>query len=230
MYPLTEDVDRYALAHLLGEPLHTATNEVSGDLPLRFDRLGPEAVGTCLHDALTELVARSVDERAIRTAGPEVRAAFDEAVNAIPKPVGEAEREGMFAFFEIVLDDFLDSDLWERIVDPATVVDTERPLDGLAEVGDLEVEIHGRADFVVEYPTGDRFVTDVKIALAEPTSETRRRYELQIAAYAFLARQSGASDVRVRRTVETFGVATETTAASWPPDIVHRRLQRFLGR
>jgi len=141
-----------------------------------------------------------------------VRAAFDEAVNAIPKPVGEAEREGMFAFFEIVLDDFLDSDLWERIVDPATVVDTERPLDGLAEVGDLEVEIHGRADFVVEYPTGDRFVTDVKIALAEPTSETRRRYELQIAAYAFLARQSGASDVRVRRTVETFGVATETTA------------------
>jgi len=56
-----------------------------------------------------------------------------------PEPVGEAEREGMFAFFETVLDDFLDSDLWDRIADPATVVDTERPLDGLAEVGDLGV-------------------------------------------------------------------------------------------
>ncbi|OYR77773.1 hypothetical protein DJ71_17735, partial [Halorubrum sp. E3] len=83
MYPLTEDADRYALAHLLGEPLHTTTNAVADDLPLRFDRLGPEAVGTCLHDALTELVARGVDERAIRAGGPAVRAAFDEAVDGI---------------------------------------------------------------------------------------------------------------------------------------------------
>ncbi|PAU79767.1 exonuclease V subunit beta [Halorubrum salipaludis] len=230
MYPLTEDADRYALAHLLNEPLHTTANDVDDDLPLRFDRLGPESVGTCLHDALTELVARGVDERAIRTTGPQVRAAFDEAVTALPKRVGEAEREGMFAFFETVLGDFLDSDLWDRIADPATAVAVERPLDGLAEVGDLEVEIHGRADFVVEYPDGDRFVTDVKIALAEPTRETRRRYELQIAAYAFLAEQRGASDATVRRTVETFGVARETTTSSWPADIVRRRLRRLLDR
>ncbi|EMA58749.1 UvrD-helicase domain-containing protein [Halorubrum lipolyticum] len=230
MYPLTEDADRYALAHLLGEPLHTATNEVSDGLPLRFDRLGPEAVGTCLHDALTRLVAGGVDGGAIRTTGADARAAFDEAANALPEPVAGAEREGMFAFFRTVLDDFLDSDLWERIADPATAVGVERPLDGLAEVDDLEVEIHGRADFVVEYPTGERFVTDVKIALAEPTPETRRRYELQIAAYAFLAEQRGASDATVSRTVETFGVATETTGASWPPDIVHRRLRRLLDR
>ncbi|WP_321163763.1 PD-(D/E)XK nuclease family protein [Halorubrum saccharovorum] len=187
-------------------------------------------MGTCLHDALTELVARGVDERAIRTTGPKVRAAFDEAVNALPKPVGEAEREGTFAFFETVLDDFLDSDLWERIADPATEVAVERPLDGLAEVGDLEVEIHGRADFVVEYPDGERFVTDVKVALADPTPETRRRYELQIAAYAFLAEQRGASDAPVRRTVETFGVARETTTASWPAVIVQRRLRRLLEK
>lgn len=103
-------------------------------------------------------------------------------------------------------------------------------MDGLAEIGDLEVEIHGRADFVVEYPTGDRFLTDVKIVLAEPTPETRRRYELQIAAYAFLAEQRGGSGETVRRTVETFGVATETTGDSWPPDIVHRRLRRLLDR
>lgn len=230
MYPLTEDADRHALAHLLGEPLHTETNEVSGDLPLRFDRLGPEEVGTCLHDALTGLVARGVDERAIRTTGSEARAAFDEAVNALPKSVGVDEREGMFAFFEAVLGDFLDSDLWERIADPKTEVGIERSLDGLVEVGDLEVEIHGRADFIVESPTGERFVTDVKIALAEPTPETRRRYELQIAAYAFLAEQSGATDASVRRTVETFGAARETTASSWPPDIVHRRLRRLLDR
>ncbi|WP_123620319.1 UvrD-helicase domain-containing protein [Halorubrum sp. CSM-61] len=230
MYPLTEDADRYALAHLLNEPLHTTTNEVAHDLPLRFDRLGPEEVGTCLHDALTKLVTRGVGERAIRTTDPEVRAAFDDAVNALSEPVDETEREGMFAFFGSVLDDFLGSDLWDRIADPATEVGVERPLDGLAEVGDLEVEIHGRADFVVEYPNGERFVTDAKIALAEPTPETRRRYELQIAAYAFLADQRGARDAPVRRTVETFGVARETTTASWPADIVHRRLRRLLDR
>jgi len=230
MYPLTEDADRYALAHLLGEPLHTTTNEVPGDLPLRFDRLGPEEVGTCLHDALTNLVARDLDDRAIRPADSEIRAAFDAAANALPKPVGEGERAGMLAFFETVVDDFLDSDLWERIADPATAVSVERPLDGLADVGDIEVEIHGRADFVVEHPNGERFVTDVKISLTQPTSETRRRYELQIAAYAFLAEQTDASNARVRRTVETFGVARETTTASWPADIVHRRLRRFLDR
>ena len=230
MYPLTEDADRYALAHLLGEPLHTTTNAVSDDLPLRFDRLGPEAVGTCLHDALTALVARGVDERAIRATVPDVRAAFDGAANALPEPVDEAEREGLFVLFETVLDDFLDSDLWDRIADPTTAVGVERPLDGLAEIGDLEVEIHGRPDFVVEYPDGERFVTDVKVALAEPTPETRRRYELQIAAYAFLAEQCGDSDASVRRTVETFGVARETTTTSWPAGVVHRRLRRLLDR
>jgi ATP-dependent helicase/nuclease subunit A len=229
LYPLTESVDTYTLPHLLGEPLHTETNDVPADLPLRFDRLGPEEVGTCLHTALTRLVLRDTDEQTLRTMGPKVRTVFDEAVDEVSTRVSEDERDGMFVFFETVLGDFLDSALWERIVDPETDVSVERPLDGLAEINDLEVEIHGQTDFLIEDSNGDRVVTDVKISLTEPTPETQRRYELQIAAYAFLAQKNGDADSLVQRTVETFGVTSETTTTSWPAEIIQKRLQRLLG-
>lgn len=59
MHPLTEDTDRYVLPHLLEESLHTDANEIPEELPLPFDQLGPDDVGTCLHDVLTRLVERS---------------------------------------------------------------------------------------------------------------------------------------------------------------------------
>ena len=223
MYPLTKDKDRYALAHLLGEPLHTETNDVAEDLPLVFERMGPDEVGSCVHEALTELVEREVSERAVRSMGEEVRDVFDEVVHEREPGIGVDERDGLFAFFADVLDDFVESDLWARIAEAKTVV-VERPVDGLVSLGDVEVEVHGEADFLTVSPSGEIHVTDVKASLTDLTEKTRRRYELQVAAYGYLFDQQEASAEPVRRTVETFGATRETVTSSWSPSVVERRL------
>ncbi|AUX08301.1 ATP-dependent helicase/nuclease subunit A [Halalkaliarchaeum desulfuricum] len=228
MYPLTETLDEHTIAHLLGEPLHTDTNDVPDDLPLQFDLLGPEEVGSCLHAVLTELVVRDVPERSLRTVGPEVRRTFDEVLTAATPRVGEDEREGMFTFFESVLEDFLESDLWSLIQNPETEVSVERPIDGLVEIADVEFEIHGQADFVVELPSGKRHVADVKITLTDQTPESRRRYELQVTTYSYLLEQQGISPPLVSRAVETLGVDRDTIESAWPSQIVERRLAALI--
>ena len=230
MYPLTEDSESYTIAHLLGEPLHTDTNDVPDNLPLLFDQLGPEAVGTCLHAVLTELVARGITEKSLRAVDSAVKQVFDEVVNEIEPRATAAERNGMFAFFERVLAGFLNSDLWGRIKDPRTDVHVERPIDGLVELSGIEFEIHGQVDFVIGYPNGERILSDVKIALAEPSEETHRRYELQIAAYAYLSEQKKDADGAVQGTVETLGITTDTTTSSWPPNIIRARIGRLVDQ
>ena len=227
MYPLTEDLDKHTIPHLLGESLHTDTNDVPDDLPLLFDQLGPEAVGTCLHAVLTELVARGITETSLRAMNWNVRETFDDVIDDLASEASVAERDGMYAFFERVLVGFVDSNLWERIEDPRTDVSVERPIDGLVESGGVEFEIHGQIDFVIEYPNGERILSDVKIALAEPTEKTHQRYQLQIAAYTYLSEQMKESNTTVEGTVETFGVTTGTTTSSWPSDIIQTRLERF---
>ncbi|WP_128476989.1 UvrD-helicase domain-containing protein [Halorussus pelagicus] len=228
MYQLTEDPDRYVLDHLLGGSLHTDAGDLPDDLPLRFDRLGPEAVGSCLHDVLTKLVVRGVSESALRATGEEVEAAFDEALRECEARIGEAERAGLLTFFEeYVLEDFLASDLWDRLRTAESVA-VETPIDGLVEVEGVEVEMHGEADFVLELPSGERYVTDAKISLAETTPETRRRYKLQVAAYGYLFERESASSVPVHRTVETFGVTQRTVTSELPLAVVERRLSGLL--
>lgn len=229
-YPLTEDLDENFLAHLLEDSLHTETNDVPDDLPLEFDRLGPGEVGSCLHSVLTELVERDVPENSLRRMDDDVRQVFDEKVKEVNPRIGSNEYDGLWTFLAVVLDGFLESDLWNRIREPQTVVTVEWPIDGLVTIGDVEIELHGEADFVVEYPSGERHVTDIKIALTEPTTETQRRYDLQVAAYAYLFDQETASSGSVRRTIETFGVSSETITSSWPPEIVNRRLAKLLDR
>ena len=228
MYPLTEDPNEHTIAHLLGEPLHTDAHDVSDDLPLSFDQVGPDGVGRCLHAVLTKLVARGTSEQSLRTMDSEVRRVFDDVVADIAPGVTPDEIDGMYAFFEHVLTEFLNTELWEQIEDPRTTISVEQPIDGLVKLNGVEFEIHGQTDFVIEYPDGERILTDVKIALAEPTAETRRRYELQIAAYAYLTEQTKEADAPVRGTIETLGVTTETTTSSWPPDIVQSRLRRLI--
>ncbi|SFC58196.1 ATP-dependent helicase/nuclease subunit A [Halobiforma haloterrestris] len=224
MYPLTEGQDEYLIAHLLGDSLHTETNDVPDDLPLEFDRLGPGEVGTCLHDVLTELVECDVPENSLRRMNDDVRRVFDEKVKEMAPKIGSDEREGLWAFFAVVLDDFLASDLWERIRDPQTITTVEQPIDGLSTIDGVEIEIHGEADFVVELPSGERHVTDVKITLTDQTPETRHRYELQVAAYSYLFEQQECSTKPVNRAVETFGVERDTIKSGWPSEIIERRL------
>ena len=224
LYPLTDDPDAQVLDHLLGNALHTEANDVPNDIPLQFDRLGPDDVGSCLHEVLTTLVEREVPEHTLRSLGDEVRRVFDDVVDDHAPRIDDDERDGLFTFFrEDVLDDFLASDLWNRI-QRAERVTVERPIDGLVTVDDVEIEIHGTSDFVVESPSGEQYVADLKITLTDQTPETRRRYELQVTAYSYLFEQQESSESPVKRTVETFGVERDTIESSWPSNIVERRL------
>lgn len=224
MYPLTESLDEHTIPHLLGEPLHTETNDIPDDIPLQFDELGPEDVGSCLHEVLTTLTEREVAEETLDSPTDDVRDVFDDVIDDGALRIDDDERVGLFAFFRgAVLDDFLASDLWSRI-QRAERVSVERPVDGLVTIDGVEMEIHGTIDFIVESSTGERHVTDVKITLTDQTPETRRRYELQVAAYSYLLEQQRYSEPSIHRTVETFGVERETVASSWPPEVVKRRL------
>ncbi|GAB3679139.1 hypothetical protein GCM10028857_00020 [Salinarchaeum chitinilyticum] len=224
LYPLTENLDEQVLNHLLGNPLHTDANDVPDHVPLQFDKLGPDDVGSCLHEVLTTLVKREMPERALHSPGNEVRSLFDDVVDGHAPRIDDNERDGLFAFFrEEVLDDFLTSDLWSRI-QQAENVTVEKPIDGLVTIDDVEIEIHGTCDFVVEMPSGERYVDDVKITLTDQTPETQRRYELQVTAYSYIFEQQQHSTNSVNRAVETFGVERETVESSWPSEIVERRL------
>ena len=224
MYALTEDPEGTACDHLLDNALHTATNDVPDDLSLPFDQLGPDDVGTCLHDVLTTLVEREMTTETLRACGSAVRAVFDEVVDDHASRVSDGERDGLFKFFQTeVLAAFLDSALWSRI-QQAESITVEQPVDGLATVDDVEIELHGTADFVIEMPAGERHVTDVKITLSEQTAETRRRYELQVAAYAYLFEQQGRSKT-VHQSVEAFGVDRATVEDSASPSTIEERLQ-----
>ena len=233
-YPLTEDVDATVLRHLLDEPIHTETDDVTAGLPLTFETLGPEAIGTCLHDALTKLVVRDVSESEIRSlddsASDVLNDAIDEVSGERSARAPETEREGITTFFaEFVVDPFLDSALWKRIQSAETVY-VEHDLDGLLAVDDLEVEIHGTADFLIELKPSEWHVTDLKISLTESTSRTRSRYQLQVAAYAHLLRRQLGTDATIRRGVETFGVARESIDGTVPPVVLERRLGALATR
>ncbi|MDL0125261.1 PD-(D/E)XK nuclease family protein, partial [Halobacterium salinarum] len=206
----------------------TDANDVPDHVPLRFDTLGPDDIGSCLHKVLTTLVDRDVPEPTLRNAGDEVRHVFDDILNDHAKRIGDDERDELFTFFEEeVLDDFLASDLWARI-QRAERVTVERPIDGLVTNNDVEIEVHGTSDFVVESPSGEQHVSDVKITLTKPTAETQRRYKLQVTAYSYLFEQQEHSTTPVDGTVETFGVARDTIDPSWPADIVERRLTALI--
>ena len=229
LYALSEDPAGNASDHLLENPLHTATNDVSDSLSLPFDRLGPDDIGTCLHEVLTTLVDRGLSEATLRACGSDVRAVFDAVVDDNTHRLSESDREQLFGFFETkVLTTFLDSTLWSRIqqADSATV---EQPIDGVVTVNDVDIELHGTADFVIEMPSGEQHVTDVKITLSEQTAETRRRYELQVATYAYLFDQQDRSST-VHQSIEAFGVDRAIVEDSASLSAIEARLRELVRR
>jgi len=227
MYPLTEATEEHALEHILGDAIHTETNEVSDDLPLLFETLGPDDIGTVIHDSLTTLVDRGVSEDELQSMGRSVTRIFDEIVTEKAPRMDDEEREGVWTLFSDIVDEFLRSDLWDR-VQRAESVRVEQPVDGLFNSKGTEIEIHGIADFVVDLPDGERYVTDIKIALTEQTRDTKKRYEMQAAAYAYLFAQQGSQVKTVHPTVETFGTARDTVVSVWPMDVIEHRLTTLI--
>lgn len=223
LYPLAADPPGYVLDHLLGRPLHTDTNDVPASLALTHETLGPDDVGTIVHQVLSQAIRRGLTDRQLRR--PEThRRLFDAVLDAHDYHPGASERESLISFFaNTVLEEFLSSELWTRI-QTATHVAVEHPVGGLVHIDGVEFELNGRTD-VLCYTPDSVHVADIKLTLTTPTETTERRYRLQNAAYARLLEKE--TSLRISRSVETFGVARGTYTPMWPTDIVDAQLAKF---
>ncbi|MFC4451351.1 UvrD-helicase domain-containing protein [Halorussus aquaticus] len=222
--PLANDASEHAIDHFMGRALHTETDAPEVGLP--FDTLGPDTIGQLAHDVVGELATTRFtgeirpDEDPVATV---VRRNLDyHAADASP-----VERTAVREFLETtVVPQFAASGLRERAHSAATVY-LEEPLEGLATVDGVEVEIQGQADFLMRFPDGSWSVEDVKIALTDDDA-AEGRYQLQLATYEWaLSRQVG-TDAEITSYLSTFGTVTEETRCSLNPSAVEHCLGRFV--
>jgi ATP-dependent helicase/nuclease subunit A len=230
LYPLSEEPAANILDHLQGRPLHTDTDTVDAELPLTLDEFDTEDVGTFVHSVLTTAVQHGVSATALRTVNEEVQQIIDDQLREHGPPATDAEREGLLAFLtEDVLPDVVESDLWSEL-ERADDIYVEKRLRGHVRRNDVEFELEGQADFVLRHPDGTVTVADTKIALTEPNADTRHRYRVQVACYAWLlARETTIDDpTAITTAVETFGAINDRTAELLSPSIIRNRLDALL--
>jgi ATP-dependent helicase/nuclease subunit A len=230
LYPLSEEPTANILDHLQGRPLDTDTDTVDAELPLTLDEFDTEVVGTFVHSVLTTAVQNGVSATALRTVNEDVQQIIDDQLREHGPPATDAERDGLLAFLsEDVLPDVVESDLWRQL-ERADDVYVEKRLRGHVRQNGVEFELEGQADFVLRHPDGTITVTDTKIALTEPNADTRHRYRVQVACYAWLlARETDVDDpTTITTAVETFGAVNDRTDEPLSPSIIRDRLDVLL--
>ncbi|MWV64856.1 hypothetical protein GRS48_08490 [Halorubrum sp. JWXQ-INN 858] len=216
--PRLDDPAGTLVAALRGESPHTDGETVADDLPLAFAAVTTDAVGDVVHALVTALVRADASAMALASPSPGAVAAVDDvlATHRAVADASDAELAGLRTFLlEWVLPDLADSALWER-VERAETVYTDEPLQALARVRGVDVELQGEADLLVVSPDGTHHVEDVKASLTTPSPDQRRRYRLQVGTYAWILGRQVADDVDVVPRVTTVGVAAEEYGVDWP--------------
>lgn len=205
---LVEDPPAAVPPALRGEDVQIDAPSADDDLPLPFDAVTSDVIGDLVHAIVTELVGVSAADLSPPSAETEaiVEGVLDGQLAAVltadfEPGVSETELEALREFVHgWVLPDLADSALWDRVARAETVY-TDEPLHGTTRIDGVDVEVQGEADLLLVLPDGTRSVEDVKTTLTEPTRDQRRRYELQVDAYAWaVARQAPDADVRARIT------------------------------
>ena len=231
LHPLSDDQDRYLLNHLQGRPLHTDADTVADDLPLVLDAFDTETVGEFVHGVLTTAVEQGVSADGFRTPTEELQQIIDNQLDRYGPPVTDAERDGLLTFLtESVFPKFVESTLWAQL-NRADEVYVETCLRSHVRRNGVEFEIEGVADFVLHNPDDSWTITDLKIALTDPTPETRYRYQVQVACYAWLLATTLDVDdpTAITTTVETFGAVTDRTVDVLSPSIILDRLDQLIN-
>jgi ATP-dependent helicase/nuclease subunit A len=223
---LTDNPAEHAVAHLLGDSIHTESNNASQKLQLPFDTLGPDEIGSVIHDTLTELISKGVSEAKIIGRDDTVSRVFDDIVYDAAPALDDDDRDKLWDFFTDIVDEFTDSELWKQI-QAADSVRVEKPIDGVVTTDAGEVEVHGQVDIVIDLPSGKRVVSDLKIALADPTEATQARYNLQVSSYAYLFGQQSEASQSVQPKITTFGVNTKTMTASGWARLIERQIRNL---
>ena len=228
LYPLTEDPDRYLLEHLQNRPLHTETDTIDDRLPVTLDAFDTENVGQFVHSVLTTAVERGVSATALQAITDEVEDIIEANLQRHGPPATEAERNGLIEFLaEFVIPEFVTSELWNQL-DTAEQIYVEKPLRAHISRNDVEFELDGQADFVTRQPDNTWTITDMKITLTDMNPESRRRYQLQVTAYAALLAAEDGVEGPITQSIEAFGTVTHRINSPWPHSVVKRRLDALL--
>jgi len=224
--PLSTDPAAHAIDHFMGRALHTETDAPDTDLP--YDALGPDAVGRLAHDVIEALAAEPLAEASLHPEASPVDGVLRRKLDYHADPAAPAERRAVREYLETtVVPQFADSGLRDRL-ERADAVYLEEPLEGLATVDGVEVEVHGQADFLLRFPDGSWAIEDAKIALADDDA-AEARYQLQLATYEWAFRRQVGTDARVTSRLSTFGVSTRAIECSLNPAAVEHCLGRFTG-
>ena len=192
-YPLSEDLDRYVVDHLLGKQLDTETGATDTDAPLGV--VGPGVLGQTAHEAIGSLIRSDPDYRATRRGSSSLddHARWAAGRVQLDRGLTDIERARIEEYLgETILPEFVETDAFARLCAAETVY-VEEPLETRTRLDGLRVEVRGQADFIAR--DGDEwFIEDVKLAFAEGTEETDERYRLQLATYQWILRRQGVDD------------------------------------
>jgi ATP-dependent helicase/nuclease subunit A len=229
IYPLSEEQEANILDHLQGRPLHTDTDTIDDELPLTLNEFDTEDVGSFVHGVLTQCVDHNISAHDLRGQSATVERIIDDQLHHHGPPANQAERDGLIEFLtQFVLPDFVTSKLWKQLERADTVI-VEKPLRMHIRRDNVEFEVEGQADFLLQNPDGSWSITDAKIALTDMNTETRRRYEIQVSCYATLFAAESGVDGPINCAIETFGSVTDRQEVPFPSSELQESLDTLLG-
>ena len=223
--PQVADPENTLIPSLRGDSLCIDSEAVSPQVPLSFECITTEEVGDIVHKLVVLLTEADVSRDAlVSPVAPQVVEIVDSFLDARRPRIGENEINGLRAFlYEWVLPGLGDSLLWERVED-AVEIYTEEPLQALTRIHNVDIEIHGQADLILDMGDGTWYVEDIKTALASPSAAHRRRSQLQVDAYTWILEHQCDPDERVIPRVTTVGVHSEEYSVEWPIGAWRRQL------
>lgn len=229
--PQVDDPESTLISSLRGDALHIDSEAVSPEVPLSFEQVTTEEVGEIVHKLVVLLLEADISRDALHSpVVPQVVEIVDGLLDVRCSDLGESEINGLQAFlYEWVLPGLAASSLWER-VQQAAVIYTEEPLQALTRIHNVDIEIHGQADLVLDMGDGTWYVEDIKTALASPSAAHRRRSQLQVDAYAWVLEQQCGPDERVIPRVTTVGVCSDEYSVEWPIGAWRQQLRQSVSQ
>ena len=213
--PQVDDRVNTLIPTLRNESLRTDTEAVSTQLPLSFETVTTNGVGHIVHDLVGRLIKKEVPAESVLCP---VNSIVTEVVEDLLscRNLETQEAEGLREFiYEWILPDLGKSDLWRR-VDQAETIYIEEPLQALTRVNNVDIEVHGQADLLLEMGDGRWYVEDIKTTLSSPTPTQIRRSKLQVDAYAWILDQQSSPEDLVIPRITTVGVEADEYSVEWP--------------
>jgi len=208
---------------LRDESVRTDTEAVSTQLPISFETVTSDEVGQIVHELVGKLIKKDISAETLLHPVDSVVTEIVESVLS-RRNVDNRETDELRTFiFDWILPDLGTSDLWRRI-EQAESIYIEEPLQAFTRVNNVDIEVHGQADLLLDMGDGRWYVEDLKTTLATPSATQRRRSKLQVDAYAWVLDQQSNPEEQVIPRITTVGVEAEEYTVEWSIGIWQNQL------